>query len=70
MAKTVRVTLTETYIYDVEITVEDNENIREAIMDIDLLIDKDREFAEQLRNEDNLYVETNYEYDGMEDEQW
>lgn len=70
MAKTVRVTLTETYIYDVEITVEDNENIREAIMDIDLLIDKDREFAEQLRNEDNLHVETNYDYDGMEDEQW
>lgn len=64
--KTVRVSFTETYQYDLEIEVYEGETIWDAVHEADLLIDRDKEWLEEHR--DIIKVECEYEYNDDEED--
>ena len=55
----VKVQFTETYTYELEIEVYENETILDAIHETDLLINRDANWIESHR--DAICVETNFE---------
>ena len=59
--RTVRVSFTETYQYDLDIEVHDGETIEDAIHEAELLIDRDKDWLEEHR--DIIKLECEYEYD-------